>query len=196
MTATPAKQPALDLPSDSEAELIDRFLSSPSEDSYASMFRVIAPQVVSFMRVRGCEPALAEDIAQEVMLIVYRKNSALRDRNLFRAWLFRIARNTLMQHRRSAARQVPTTEIEPTLRNRGEAAEDRLLSCQFNKWMLALKPDERQIMTLRFVEGLEYHEIASVLSLPLGTVQWKIFHSKRKLMAEFGQTHGANHARH
>ena len=135
------------------------------------------------------------------MLIVYRKSSELRDRRLFRAWLFRIARNALLQHRRSASRQVPTTELEPTLRNRGEAAEDRLLGFQFNKWMSALNPYERQIMTLRFVEGLEYHEIASVLSLPLGTVPWKIFHSKRKLVAEFGTkpvgaTRGVTHARH
>ena len=181
---------------ESEPELIDRYLETPTEENYSKLFRVIAPQVISFMRVRGCEPELAEDIAQEVMLIVYRKSGDLRDRQLFRAWLFRIARNELLQHRRAAARQVPTTEIQPTLRHCGEPAQDRLLAFQFNAWMSALQPDEREIMTLRFVEGLDYHEIASALSLPLGTVQWKIFHSKRKLMAEFGVTEGAKHARH
>ncbi len=179
-----------------EAELIGRFLSAPTEENYAMLFRVIAPQVVAFLRVRGCEPPLAEDISQEVMLIVYRKSSDLRDRDLFRAWLFRIARNALLQHVRNEARQVQTEDIEPRLRNYGEAGDDRLLSFQFNEWMAALHPDERQIMTLRFVEGLEYHEIASVLSLPLGTVQWKIFHSKRKLMAQFGVTQGEQNARH
>ena len=62
--------------------------------------------------------------------------------------------------------------------------------------MSSLHPDERQIMTLRFVEGLEYHEIASVLCLPLGTVQWKIFRSKRKLVSQFGFTQGEQNARH
>ncbi len=160
------------------------------------LFRVIAPQVIAFLRVRGCEPSLAEDISQEIMLTVYRKSGGLRQRDLFRAWLFRVARNALLQHHRTAARQVPTEDIEHALRNRGKAGGDWLLIFQFNEWMTALHEDEREIMTLRFVEGLEYHEIASVLSLPLGTIQWKIFHSKRKLMARFGITQGEQHARH
>lgn len=179
-----------------EAELIERFLSAPTEENYAMLFRAIAPQVISFLRVRGCQQAVAEDISQEIMLTVYRKSGELRDRNLFRAWLFRITRNALLQHHRQQARQVPTAGIEPALRSHGEAGEDWLLSFQFNEWMSALHSDERQIMTLRFVEGLEYHEIASVLSLPLGTVQWKIFHSKRKLAAQFGVAQGEQNARH
>jgi len=179
-----------------EAELIERFLTAPTEENFARLYRAIAPQVIAFLRVRGCEPALAEDISQEIMLIVYRKSQGIRDRELFRAWLFRVARNALLQHRRSAARQVPTENIEPRLRDYGEGGEDRLLGFQFNEWMAALNPDEREIMTLRFVEGLEYHEIASVLSLPLGTVQWKIFHAKRKLVAQFRDTRGEKNARH
>jgi len=179
-----------------EAELIERFLSAPTAENYAMLFRVIAPQVVAFLRVRGCDPPLAEDISQEIMLIVYRKSSELRDRELFRAWLFRVARNALLQHRRSETRQVQTEDIEPRLRSHREPGDDLLLAFQFDEWMSALHTDEREIMTLRFVEGLEYHEIASVLSLPLGTVQWKVFHSKRKLMAQFGVTQGVQNARH
>ena len=41
-------------------------------------------------------------------------------------------------------------------------------------------------MMLRYIEGLEYHEIAAVLDLPIGTVQWKIHNSKKKLAARFG----------
>ena len=160
------------------------------------LFRVIAPQVIAFLRVRGCEASLAEDISQEIMLTVYRKSSGLRHRDLFRAWLFRIARNALLEHHRTVARRVPTEDMEHTLRNRGNAGGDWLLAFQFNEWMSALHEDEREIMTLRFVEGLEYHEIASVLSLPLGTIQWKIFHAKRKLTAQFGITQGVQDARH
>jgi DNA-directed RNA polymerase specialized sigma24 family protein len=36
-------------------------------------------------------------------------------------------------------------------------------------------------MTLRFVEEWEYHEIAAAQDIPIGTVQWRVFNSKKKL---------------
>ena len=36
-------------------------------------------------------------------------------------------------------------------------------------------------MTLRFVEEWEYHEIADAQAIPIGTVQWRVFNSKKKL---------------
>ena len=53
--------------------------------------------------------------------------------------------------------------------------------------MAWLNPEERQIMMLRYVDDLEHHEIAAVLGLPLGTVQWKVFQTTRKLAAHFGK---------
>ena len=38
-------------------------------------------------------------------------------------------------------------------------------------------------MTLRFVEEWEYHEIAAAQAVPIGTVQWRVFNSKKKLAA-------------
>jgi DNA-directed RNA polymerase specialized sigma24 family protein len=40
---------------------------------------------------------------------------------------------------------------------------------------------EREALTLRFIEQWEYHEIASAQSIPIGTVQWRVFSAKRKL---------------
>jgi len=65
---------------------------SISEDTFAAVFHVFTPQLISFFRARGCEQPLSEDLAQEVMLIVYRKAAQIRDRTLFRAWLFKVAR--------------------------------------------------------------------------------------------------------
>jgi len=56
-----------------ECEAADRFLRHPDEDSFDILFRTVSPQVVTFFRTRGHEKAAAEDLAQEVMLTVYRK---------------------------------------------------------------------------------------------------------------------------
>jgi DNA-directed RNA polymerase specialized sigma24 family protein len=44
-----------------------------------------------------------------------------------------------------------------------------------------LNPREREVMTLRFVEQWEYHEIAAAKDIPIGTVQWIVFNAKKKL---------------
>jgi DNA-directed RNA polymerase specialized sigma24 family protein len=54
---------------------------------------------------------------------------------------------------------------------------------EFNDWMKFLDSQERETMTLRFVEEWEYHEIAAAQAVPIGTVQWRVFNSKKKLAA-------------
>ena len=54
---------------------------------------------------------------------------------------------------------------------------------EFNDWMKFLDAQERETMTLRFIEEWEYHEIAAAQAIPIGTVQWRVFNSKKKLAA-------------
>src|SRR5580704_1027776 len=97
-----------------EAEVADKFLDDHEADSFADLFSAFSPQLVAFFRARGCELGLAEDLAQEVMLTVYRKAAQVRDRPLFRAWLFKIARNTLCRHYRKQTHEVQTVNFEET----------------------------------------------------------------------------------
>src|SRR5260370_17378109 len=94
-----------------EEAVTNRFLEAPGEDSFTDLFQIFRPQLVAFYRARGCELSLAEDLTQEVLLTVYRKASQIRDRGLFRAWLFKIARNTLSRHYGTQARSIHTPDF-------------------------------------------------------------------------------------
>src|ERR1700722_5316505 len=94
-----------------EERVTERFLNAPGELSFADLFRVFTPQLLAFFRTRGCGTAVAEDLAQEVMLTVYLKASQLRERKLFRAWLFKIARNALNHHYRKQATELETGDL-------------------------------------------------------------------------------------
>src|ERR1700722_60977 len=72
-----------------EAVVFARFLDEPGDESFTGLYKLFTPRLVAFYRVRNCDPGLSEDLAQLVMLTVYRKASQIRDRALFRAWLFR-----------------------------------------------------------------------------------------------------------
>src|ERR1700740_1522997 len=94
-----------------ECEIAERFLEQADDESFNAVFRVFSPQLVAFFRRRGHEKGIAEDLAQEVMFTVYRKAGQLRDRKLFRAWLFKVARNTASRHFAQRTREVPTVDV-------------------------------------------------------------------------------------
>src|SRR5690348_203443 len=95
-----------------ECVVAQKFLEWPNEDTFAAVFAIFTPQLNSFFRARVCEAALSEDLTQEVMLIVYRKADQLRDRTLFRAWLFKVARSLLCRHYGQRSREVDTIDLE------------------------------------------------------------------------------------
>jgi RNA polymerase sigma-70 factor (ECF subfamily) len=173
-----------------EGAVTQKFLEAPNEDSFAELFNTLTPQLVAFFRARSCELTLAEDLAQEVMLTVYRKAGQIRDRALFRAWLFKVARHALCRHYGKQTREVETVEMEDAVGRIAAASHTPAgtPAFEFRNWMNFLESHERDVMTLRFIEQWEYHEIAAARAIPIGTVQWQVFNAKKKL-APYLTTH-------
>jgi RNA polymerase sigma-70 factor (ECF subfamily) len=166
-----------------EEVVTKKFLETPNEDSFADLFKAFSSQLVAFFRARSCDLALAEDLAQEVMFTVYRKASQIRDRTLFRAWLFKIARNTLCRYYGRQSRQVDTVDLAEVAENSVVASQKPAAppAFEFMHWMAFLDSRESEVMKLRFIEEWEYHEIAAAQAIPIGTVQWRVFNAKKKL---------------
>jgi RNA polymerase sigma-70 factor (ECF subfamily) len=166
-----------------EDVVVDQFLDVPNEHSFGALFEIFSPQLVSFFRARSRDVAQAEDLAQEVMLTVYRKAGQIRDRSLFRAWLFKIARNALCRHYGRLTREVETVNLADVDNRLAASIQEPAgtPAFEFRDWMALLDPRERDFMMLRFIEQWEYHEIAADRGTPIGTVQWRIFNSKKKL---------------
>jgi RNA polymerase sigma-70 factor (ECF subfamily) len=165
-----------------EGAVTARFLETHTQESFTDLFKTFTPQLVAFFRTRGCE-LMAEDLAQEVMLTVYRKAGQVRDRTLFRAWVFKIARNAVCRHYGKRTREVETVDLAD-VPDRFVAADNQFAGTpafEFLKWMAFLESRESEALTLRFIEQWEYHEIAAVQAIPIGTVQWRVFNAKKKL---------------
>lgn len=172
--------PAENLPD--ETAVTAAFLDRIDQVSYAPLFHLFTPQLLAFYRARGCEPALAEDLAQDVMLTAYLKAGQLRDPASFRAWLFRIARNRLSRHYRKSAREFGIACLEDGIESlpapRNDAATPGF---ELMNWIGHLNARERELIELRFIEQWEYHEIAAAKSIPIGTVLWRVHTAKKKL---------------
>jgi RNA polymerase sigma factor (sigma-70 family) len=152
-----------------EYEVTQRFLESPSEETFAAVFKTFTP---------------GEDLAQDVMFIVCRKADQLRDRALFRAWLFKVARSALCRHYGRKWREVEMVELDRVVDLLVASAKTvaGTPAFEFLHWISFLKPQEQEMLTLRFIEQWEYHEIAAAKAIPIGTVQWRVFNAKKKLV--------------
>jgi RNA polymerase sigma-70 factor (ECF subfamily) len=139
----------------------------------------LTPQLVSFFRSRGCARDLSEDLSQEVMLTVYRRTAQLRDRVRFRAWVFTIARHALYRHQGKRSLEMATILVQDIVDTRTNPMGPSAF--EFHHWMTFLESNEREALTLRYVEGWEYHEIAEATAIPIGTVQSRVFNAQKKL---------------
>jgi len=101
----------------------------------------------------------------------------------FRPVEWKNARNTLCRHFGKQSREVDTVDLAdvPDRLVKTSNKDAGMPAFEFYHWMAFLYSREREALTLRFIEQWEYHEIAAAQSIPIGTVQWRVFSAKRKL---------------
>lgn len=131
-------------------------------------------------------PAEAEDVAQEAMLRAYRNFHRLRDRGRFRAWLVRTAWRLSLDRIRARGRRERRERLaeENCFASDVEAvAAGREFEGHVAEALDQLPERLRMVMVLAAIKGYNTREVASLLSLPEGTVKSRLF-AARKRMAE------------
>lgn len=157
------------------------FLHDRDEEAFCALFVAMYPRVRRYFLQRQVDAATTEELAQTVLFKVYQKAAELKDEALFQGWLFAIARNELLQHWRQQQARIETVELEP-LADSFTVPPAGLLQTEFDEWLARLEPNERELVLLRFVEGLTYEELAAALGVPLGTVESRLFSVRKKLL--------------
>lgn len=173
-----------------ERQAIAAFLSEQSEEKFCALFNAFYGRLRRYFMAREVDRSLAEELAENVMFQVYRHVSQLRDGMSFHGWLFQIARNEFLQHRRKSAAALSTVAYEPLAGRLAETLESvKRLEAEgpFREWMTHMDEMEREILILRFIQDLDYPEISEVLGIPVGTIKWKVFNAKGKLALATGR---------
>jgi RNA polymerase sigma-70 factor (ECF subfamily) len=130
-------------------------------------------------------PALAEEIAQEVFLELHRNLRKIESDAHLLAWLRRTTTNRCIDaSRRSAFRsEVPMPELySPAVAG---SMSDTMLHEQLRKQVAALPEWQRAVVILRFQEDLDLGEIAALLNIPLNTVKSRLHRAVESLRERF-----------
>ena len=154
----------------------------------------LLPSLYNVARWLSRDPVDAEDLVQETFLKALRGFSSFEPGTNFKAWIFRILRNTYLTSRTglAATRTVSIEEPEgPFAGHYPEAAIDRQTAemnilrlsdrAALEAAMEELSPPLLEVVLLCDVEEMKYKEIASILGVPIGTVMSRIARAREAL---------------
>jgi RNA polymerase sigma-70 factor (ECF subfamily) len=175
-------------PSFADEERLIESARALGEEAWAEIYRRHAQQVYGYIYFRLGDQHTAEDLAADVFVkaIAGIKSYAYRGTPLL-AWLYRIAHNVTVDHRKAAARHMQHHSDAPA--DDIEEREDALALLDDRSDMLsairALTEEQQQVILLRFYQGLTNAEVAAVMGKPEGAVkalQSRGLRSLRRLM--------------
>ena len=178
-------------PADATHELL-LVLRAQSGDLVAlgELFERIGPRIAGHIRYIVRDDALAEDVLQEVFLIVHRKIGWLRAPETFRPWVYRSAS-------REAIRVAKKERARPDQRAKDEAfdwsavpdragrdAERHAFRAEVVQAVAGVSPASRAVLSLHYLEELTLHEAAGLLGIPVGTVKSRLAAGIEQLRAQ------------
>jgi RNA polymerase sigma-70 factor, ECF subfamily len=173
--STPENQMDPGAPSDAPAE------------PCAVWYELHGTAVYKYFRFQQIPPDDAEDLTAETFLRAVRAADRYdSSRAAVPTWLLAIARNVLLDDRRSAKvrRQVGIDELRDLALDEPSPEERMLRREEVGAAMTAmagLSPDDRELLSLRFGGELEIAELAQLLRVPLGTVRTRVWRALERL---------------
>lgn len=155
--------------------------------SFGELYELNVERIFRFVYLRTSHRQSAEDLTSDVFLkaagAIKRFDS---ESGNFTAWLYAIARNTIIDHYRTSKSTVDLESIEvlPSLEDLSLDLNNRMLLEKVQKQLLRLPPKEREVVMLRVWDGLSHREISELLGSSESAVKVAYLRGLRKLQAK------------
>jgi RNA polymerase sigma-70 factor (ECF subfamily) len=168
------------------------------------------PRVVELAMRYTRNRADAEDATQEAFIRAYGGLQHFRLESTFYTWLYRIASNCARSLLKARARDLPNDTVDfadgdtaarrPTRLQEVATPEELTLTDDIrgvvNATLEGLSKEYRAAITLREIEGLSYKDIASAMSIPVGTVRSRVFRARDIIDHQLRRVYDAGLGRH
>lgn len=176
---------------DEMSELLQRVGQNRDRDAFAILFTYFAPRLKSYLLRLGSDGETAEELIQDIMLLVWRKAEQYNpDRAAASTWVYSIARNRRIDVLRRERRPKPDPG-DPLLETVEAPAGDAVIGFKQDRANLRnalaeLPDDQAQVVEMSFMEDKSHNMIADELGIPLGTVKSRLRLAFKRLRGELG----------
>lgn len=154
------------------------------KDAFGQIYKIYFNKIYRYCRIQLSSEEAAQDTAQETFFKAWKAISTFSnyDGSSIQAYLFRIARNTIID----LSRKKPELSLDNALEvETNDNFEDELNKKEdiemVQQALLKLEEDDRQIVVLRFFEEMPHEQIAQVTGLNTGTIRVKLHRVLNKL---------------
>jgi|SRR5947209_1978192 len=175
------------LPDSREEYLLVLRAQTGDTEALDRLFQRVQAALLRHLLLVTRNPADAEDVAQQVFLLVHRKLEWLRDPALFRPWLYRIATRQAISYtsRRRARGEEELFEMaQPAM-----AIEQSMTLEEVRRKIEHLPAAARAVVSLHYIDGYTMEEAAEILGVPVGTAKSRLWAGVTRLRKLF-QTAG------
>ncbi len=160
--------------------------------AFTELVRRAAGPTRSLLRYMGAQPATADDMLQDALVLALRQISSYRGESGFATWLRTIAARHYLRRRKAEARTLLTADmgdIEDIGRQESASPMEYL---DLYQAMAALPHQQRLCVSLCHGAGLTHEEIAVALEVPVGTVKSHVRRGLQNLKARLADAGDAN----
>lgn len=153
-----------------------------------TLFRRYQDNIFGFLLRMTGNRDVAADATQETFVRSFRGLSRYKEQDVFKSWLFRIARNEGLRGLKkrtkmdtSGGGEAMTELMADASPGPGEIYEQRQMSAVLERALTALTDEERQVVHLRLKEDIPFREISEIMECPLNTAISRMHTAKKKL---------------
>ena len=161
-------------------------------DSFKKIFDYFSPRLKSFLMKSGAEEAIAEEIIQETMTIIWTKADYYDPKVASPStWIYTIARNKkidiLRKSRKAILEDIDTAVLPPVESKADENIEHDQKFEMIARYLDDLPSDQLNLLKMNFFEEKSHGEIAEITNIPLGTVKSRIRLALEKIRGKLEQ---------
>lgn len=163
-------------PSELDELTLVRFSQQGDQEMFARLYQTYIDRIYRYVYFRVADDNLAQDITSQVFMKVWEKLDTYQPgQSPFMAWIYRIARNTVIDYYRTKKFTISIENARPAELSHHDEVDEKLdIQIESQKLRTALRgltKEQQQVLLLKFVDGLSTTEIAKKLKKQAGAIR-------------------------